>query len=124
MSAIPYARATPPGAKTAVAFMSIENQGKEPDRLVGAASPAAGMVEIHEMVMDGNVMKMHAVKGVELKPGATVELRPGGYHVMLEDLKQQLKEGEQIPLVLTFEKAGTLEIRINVGAMGATAHVH
>lgn len=120
----PYARATPPGAKTAGAFMFIENQGREPDRLVGAASPAAGLAQIHEMKMDGGIMRMQAVKSVELKPGATVELRPGGYHVMLEDLKQPLKEGEQIPLLLTFEKAGTMEIKVNVGAMGATAHTH
>ncbi len=120
----PYARATPPGAKVAGAFMSIENRGKEEDRLVSAASPAAGLVQIHEMKMVGGIMQMHSVKGVELKPGATVELRPGGYHVMMEDLKQPLKEGEQIPMVLTFEKAGTIEIKVNVGAMGATAHTH
>ena len=120
----PFARATPPGAKVAGAFMSIENQGKEADRLVSASSPVAGLVEIHEMAMDGGLMKMRAVKGIDLKPGATVELRPGGYHVMLEDLKQPLKEGDQVPLVLTFEKSGTLEVKVNVGAMGAAAHKH
>ena len=76
------------------------------------------------MVMDGGLMKMRAVKGIDLKPGATVELRPGGYHVMLEDLKQPLKEGDHVPLVLTFEKSGALEIKVNVGAMGAAAHKH
>ena len=120
----PFTRATPPGAKVAGAFMSIENQGKEADRLVSASSPVAGLVEIHEMTMEGGLMKMRAVKGIDLKPGATVELRPGGYHVMLEDLKQPLKDGEQIPLTLTFEKGGVLEVKVNVGAMGSAAHKH
>jgi copper(I)-binding protein len=120
----PFTRATPPGAKVAGAFMSIANQGKEADRLVSASSPVAGLVEIHEMVMDGGLMKMRAVKGIDLKPGATVELRPGGYHVMLQDLKQPLKDGDQIPLTLTFEKGGVLEVKVNVGTMGAAAHKH
>ena len=119
-----FARATPPGAKVAGAFMSIENQGTETDRLVSASSPVAGLVEIHEMAMDGGLMKMRAVKGIDLKPGATVELRPGGYHVMLEDLKQPLKQGEQVPVLLTFEKAGTVEIKVKVEPMGAAAHAH
>ena len=119
-----FVRATPPGAKVAGAFMSIENQGKETDRLVSASSPVAGLVEIHEMAMDGGLMKMRAVKGIDLKPGATVELRPGGYHVMLEDLKQPLKQGEQIPVLLTFERAGTVEIKVKVEPMGAAAHAH
>ena len=120
----PFTRATPPGAKVAGDFMSIENQGKDADRLVSASSPVACVVEIHEMTMDGGLMKMRAVKGVDLKPGATIELRPGGYHVMLEDLKRPLKDGEQIPLTLTFEKGGVLEVKVNVGAMGAAAHKH
>jgi len=119
-----FARATPPGAKVAGAFMSIENQGKETDRLVSASSPVAGLVEIHEMAMDGGLMKMRAVKVIDLKPGATVELRPGGYHVMLEDLKQPLKQGEQVPVLLTFEKAGTVEIKVKVEPMGAAAYAH
>ena len=120
----PFTRATPPGAVVAGAFMSIQNQGKEADRLVSASSPVAGVVEIHEMTMDGGLMKMRAVNGIDLKPGATVELRPGGYHIMLEDLKRPLKDGEQIPLTLTFEKGGVLEVKVNVGAMGAAAHKH
>ncbi len=104
--------------------MSIENQGKEADRLVSASSPVAGVVEIHEMAMDGGMMKMRAVKGIDLTPGATVEFRPGGYHVMLEELKQPLKQGDQIPVLLTFEKAGTVEIKVKVEPMGAAAHAH
>ena len=120
----PFARATPPGAKVAGAFMTIKNVGTDADRLVSASSPIAGLVEIHEMAMDGGMMKMRALKGIDLKPGATVELQPGGYHVMLEDLKQPLKQGEQIPVQLTFEKAGVLEIKVHIEAMGAAAHTH
>jgi hypothetical protein len=120
----PFARATPPGAKVTGAFMSIVNQGKDADRLLSASSPIAGLVEIHEMAMEGGVMTMRAVKGIDLKPGATVELRPGGYHVMLEELKQPLKQGDQIPVLLTFEKAGAMEIKVKVEAMGAAARTH
>ena len=120
----PFVRATPPGAKVAGVFMSIENRGKEADRLVSASSPVAGVVEIHEMAMDSGMMKMRAIKGIDLQPGATVELQPGGYHVMLEDLKQPLKQGDQIPVRLTFEKAGVVEVKVHVEAMGAAAHTH
>jgi copper(I)-binding protein len=117
-----FTRATPPGAKVAGAFMTIENQGKEPDRLLGASSPVAGLVEIHEMAMEGGVMTMRAVKGIDVKPGAKVDLAPGGYHVMLEELKQPLKQGETIPLTLKFEKAGAIDIKVPVEAMGAGSH--
>jgi periplasmic copper chaperone A len=120
----PFARATPPGAKVAGAFMTIKNQGTQTDRLISASSPVAGLVEIHEMTMDGGMMKMRAIKGIEVKPGTTAELKPGGYHVMLEDLKQPLKQGEKFPVKLTFEKAGAVEVMVNVEAMGAAAHTH
>jgi periplasmic copper chaperone A len=115
----PFARATPSGAKTAAVFMTIENKGKDADRLVSASSPAAGIVEIHEMKVDGGMMQMREVMGVDVKPGATVELKPGGYHVMLMDLKQPLKQGESVPVTLKFEKAGSVEIRAAIEAMGA-----
>jgi periplasmic copper chaperone A len=120
----PFARATPPGARVAGAFMTIKNQGTETDRLVSASSPVAGLVEIHEMAMDGGMMKMRAIKGIDVKPGTAVELKPGGYHVMLEDLKQPLKEGDRIPVRLTFAKSGTVEVMVHVEAMGAAAHTH
>jgi periplasmic copper chaperone A len=81
-------------------------------------------VEIHEMAMEGGVMKMRAVKGIDLPPGVKVQLKPGGYHVMLESLKQPLKAGEVIPLTLTFEKAGSIDIKVGVEAMGAVGHAH
>ena len=115
----PFARATPPGAKAAGVYMTIENKGKEADRLVSASSPTAGVVQIHEMKMDGGMMQMREINGLDIKPGATVELKPGGYHVMLMDLKQPLKEGETVPLTLKFEKAGAVDVKASIGAMGA-----
>ena len=120
----PFTRATPPGAKVAGAFMTIANQGKDADRLIKVASPAADLVQIHEMAVVGGIMKMRAVQGVDLKPGATTELRPGGFHVMLEGLKQPLRQGDKIPLTLTFEKAGSIEVNVDVEAMGAASHAH
>jgi periplasmic copper chaperone A len=120
----PFTRATPPGGQVAGAFMSIENRGKDADRLISVTSPVAGLAQIHEMAMEGGLMKMRAVPGIELKPGSTVQLRPGGYHVMLEALKQPLKQGDEFPLTLTFEKAGSIEIKVAVEAMGAAMHPH
>jgi copper(I)-binding protein len=120
----PFARATPPGAAAGGVFLTIRNQGSEADRLLRATSPVAGLVELHEMTMDGGVMKMRAVSRIEVKPGATVELKPGGLHVMLEELKRPLKQGEQLPMSLTFEKAGTVEVIVDVEAMGAMGHGH
>ena len=116
----PFARATPPGAKSAAVFMTIENKGKDVDRLLSASSSAAGIVEIHEMKMDGGMMQMREVKALEVRPGATVELKPGGYHVMLMDLKQPLRQGETVPVTLTFEKAGSVEVKAAIEAMGAS----
>ena len=98
-----WVRGTVAGQKTSGMFARITSaQG---GKLVAAASPLAGVVEIHEMAMDGNVMKMRAVPAVELPAGKMVELKPGGYHVMLMELKQPLKAGEQVPLTLTVEGA-------------------
>lgn len=116
----PFARATPPGARTGGAFFVLENRGPGADRLVSATSPVSGSVELHEMVLDAGVMKMHLIPGLELKPGARVELKPGGYHLMLLDLKQALKEGDRIPLTLTFEQAGKIDVSVWVEAMGAS----
>ena len=100
-------------------------------RLVEARSPVAGVVEIHEMVMDGNVMKMRAVPGIDLPAGQAVDLKPGGYHVMLLDLKRALKDGEAVPVTLVVEgrdgKRETLEVQAPVrplGAAGDMQHRH
>ena len=117
-----WVRATVAEQKASGAFMSItsEHGGK----LVSAASPVAAVVEVHEMAMSGNVMKMHAIPELALPAGQTVKLEPGGYHVMLMDLKQQLKEGEVVPLTLVVEgkdgKRETIDVKAPVKALGAS----
>ena len=94
-------------------------------RLVGADSPLASVVEIHEMIMDGNVMKMNAVPGVDLPAGKTVELKPGGYHVMLMGLKQQVKDGDEVPVSIVVEAADgarqTIELKAHARPLNAAA---
>ena len=112
-----WARATVAGQKGTGAFMKLT--APEGATLVGAVSPVAGVVEIHEMAMEGNVMRMRALpKGLALPAGKAVELKPGGYHVMLMDLKQQLKAGEKVKLDLQFElkdrKLLTLPLEVEV----------
>ena len=120
----PWVRGTVAEQKASGAFMQITSTGG--GRLVSANSPVAGVVEIHEMAMEGNVMKMRAIPGLELPAGKTVELKPGGYHVMLMDLKQQLKTGETVPLTLVVEgkdgKRETLEVKAPVKALTTPAH--
>ena len=96
-----WVRATVPAQKATGAFMQLKSDADA--RLVSAASPVAGVVEIHEMMMDKDVMKMSPIDGLALPAGQAVELKPGGYHVMLIDLKGQVKEGDQVPLTLTVE---------------------
>ena len=115
----PFARATPPGAKSGGAYLTIVNSGTAPATLVGAASPVAGAVELHQMAMDGGVMTMRAVRAVDVPPGGKLELKPGGYHFMLLDLKQPLKVGDKLPLKLSFQNLGTIEVAIEVEAMDA-----
>jgi copper(I)-binding protein len=114
-----FARATPPGAKTGGAFFVVENTGTTSDRLIRVASSAAGGAELHEMAMDGGVMKMRAIAAMDVPAGGRLELKPGGYHVMMIDLKQPLKAGDKVPLTLTFERAGSIDIAVDVEAMGS-----
>jgi periplasmic copper chaperone A len=117
-----WSRATPSGAKIAGAYLTIENKGTAPDRLVGGSGDVAGRFEIHEMAMDGGVMKMRPVdKGLTIEPGKTVKLAPGGYHLMLFDLKSQLKQGDKVPVTLQFEKAGKVALSLDVQGVGAQA---
>lgn len=124
----PWARATPGGARVGGGFMKITNTGTQPDRLIGGTALVSNVFEIHEMKMEGNVMKMRALeKGLEIKPGETVELKPGGLHVMFIDLKSPLKEGEKVKGTLVFERAGTVEVEYKIeprGASPAQAHDH
>jgi periplasmic copper chaperone A len=117
----PWARATPKGATIGGGYLKITNKGAEPDRLVGGSSPVAGRFEIHEMTMVDGVMKMRPLaNGLEIKPGQTLELKPGGLHVMLVGLKQPLEAGQTVKGTLVFEKAGTVEIEYKVEPIGAS----
>lgn len=99
----PWIRATVPRQESAAAFMRL--QSAQPARLVAASTPAAERVEIHEMAMDGNTMRMRPVDAVALPAGRAVGLTPGGYHVMLLGLKRQLKEGDRVELTLVVQDA-------------------
>jgi copper(I)-binding protein len=116
----PWTRATPGGAKVAGGYMSISNRGTAPDRLIGGSFPRATRFEVHEMKMEGTVMRMRQLpNGLEIKPQQAVKLAPGGYHVMFMGLKQPLKQGERIKGQLVFEKAGTVDVEYVVEAIGA-----
>ena len=118
----PWMRATPGGAKVAGGYVTLRNTGPEPDRLIGAAIPGAGRGEIHSMTTENGVMRMAPVPGgLALAPGATVALRPGGYHLMFLDLKDGLKAGETVVGTLTFERAGTVPVTFTVAPIGAQA---
>ncbi len=118
-----WVRATVPQQKASGLFARISSPAG--GTLISARSPVAGVVEIHEMAMDGTVMRMRALPaGLDLPAGQTVELKPGGYHIMLLDLKQQLKEGQPVPLTLVIKgrdgQSETLELQATVRALGAT----
>jgi len=121
----PWARATPAGAKVGGAYLKITNKGTQPDRLVGGSLTGARGVEVHEMSMSNNVMKMRHLKdGLEIKAGQTVELKPGGYHLMLTGLSDGLKQGQKVKGSLSFEKAGTVEVEYSVAPVGAASGGH
>ncbi|KYG99351.1 copper chaperone PCu(A)C [Bradyrhizobium sp. DOA1] len=118
----PWSRATPGGAKVAGGYLTIENKGTATDRLVSVSADIAGKAEIHEMAMDNGVMKMRALdKGVTIDPGKTVKLAPGGNHLMLQELKGPLKQGDKVPVTLQFEKAGKVAVSLDVQGVGAQA---
>jgi copper(I)-binding protein len=112
-----YTRATVPGQQVAGGFMKIENKGTA-DQLVSASSPAAGEVQLHEMSMEGSVMKMRQVKDITVPAGGSVELKPGGLHLMFINIKAPLTAGESVPVKLKFAKAGEVEVKMPVNAMG------
>ncbi len=117
----PWTRATPAGASVAGGYMTITNNGTDPDHLVGGSFEAAGKMEIHEMTMEGGIMRMRPLpNGLEIKPGQTVTLEPSGNHVMFVGLKQQLKQGASVKGELRFDKAGTVEVDYKVEPVGAS----
>ena len=126
---LPFTRATLPNAPVGGGFLTIENTGTEADRLVSATSEVAGETQIHEMAMEGDVMKMRQLAdGLEIPAGETVVLAPGGFHIMFMGLKQAFVEGETVAVTLTFERAGSVEVLLPVAAaaadMPAGAMVH
>ena len=120
-----WARATPGGAKVGGGYLTIENKGATQDRLMGGSSPAAGRIEVHQMAMNNGVMTMRPVNGgLPIPPSQSVTLAPGGYHIMMMELKSPLKKGDKVPVTLKFEKAGdvTLTFEIEgIGTMGLNA---
>ncbi len=120
-----WARATMPGQKVSGAYMQITSDADA--RLVGVSSPAVPRVEVHEMKMDGDVMRMREVKAVELPKGKAVALEPGGFHIMLMNLPKPIAAGETIPLTLVIESGGkrqTVEVKAEARAPGAMQHHH
>ena len=118
----PWSRATPGGAKVGAGYLTITNSGRTPDRLVSAATEIAERAEIHEMSMEGGMMKMREVPdGVAIPAGGNVALAPKGSHLMFLGLKKPLKEGETFSATLNFEKAGSVPVRFVVKGIGATA---
>jgi copper(I)-binding protein len=115
-----WSRATPNGAKIGGGYLTIENKGAVADRLIGVSAEIAGKVEVHEMAMNNGVMTMRALdKGLVIDPGKTVKLAPGGYHLMMFDLKSPLKQGDKLPVTLQFEKAGKVTVSLDVEGIGA-----
>jgi uncharacterized protein YcnI len=122
MITAPWTRATPPGAKLAGGYLTIMNMGKTSDRLTGGSFGNGGKIEVHEMTMTDGVMKMRELgKGLEIKPGATVKLEPGGYHLMLLNLAAPFKQGDKVKTQLIFEKAGKIDVDLDVAGIGAQA---
>jgi copper(I)-binding protein len=119
----PYARATAAGQAIGGGFLTLANHGSD-DRLLGASAPVADKVELHSMRMVGDVMRMRQVEEIALPAGQTVELKPGGYHLMFVGLKAPLKAGDKFPLKLRFEKAGEVEVTVNVDPATAGTPAH
>lgn len=118
----PWTRATPKGAPVAGGYVRITNTGAQADRLTGGSFELSAGFEVHEMAMDGGVMRMRELKdGIEIKPGETVELKPGGLHLMFMELKAPVTTGKPLKGRLTFEKAGSIDVEFAVAPIGAAA---
>jgi copper(I)-binding protein len=114
-----WTRATPPKAPSAAGYLTIVNTGNEADRLVGVASPMAGKADLHSMEMKKGVMTMRRVAAIDIPAGGTVALDPDGLHIMFTELKGDLKAGGTMPVTLAFEKAGKVEVSLQVLSVGA-----
>jgi len=116
-----WTRATPPGAPTAAGYLTVTNNGSDADRLIAASTPLADIGRIHQMAVTDGVMTMTRVEGIEIAPGETVTLAPGGFHLMFVGMKEPLTAGGVMPVTLTFEKAGAIETYLHVVGIGAFA---
>jgi copper(I)-binding protein len=116
-----WSRATPPGATIAAGYMTLRNKSASADRLLGASSSLAAKVQTHVTSNDGDVVRMREVKGYEIPAKGSFELKPGGAHLMLVDIRKPFKEGDRIPLTLRFEKAGEVKTELVVSRSGPPA---
>ena len=120
-----WARASLGKAPNSAAYMMLMTHGDESDKLVGAATPVAETAELHNHVMDGDIARMRPVDAIEIRPGESVTLEPGGFHIMLMGLKKKLDEGQTVPLTLTFEKAGEVKVDLPIQSLkAAMEHDH
>jgi len=118
----PWARAAEETADTAGGYFTVVNKGGDRDRLIAAATPAAGKVEIHAIKVVGADIRMRAVDGLVFHPGTTIELKPRGYHLLMTELKTPMAKGARVPVTLTFERAGDISVEMVVEAPGQVGH--
>ena len=119
-----WARATPPGAQIGAGYLTIRNTSATPERLVGASTPAAEKVQTHVTLRDGDISRMREVTGYEIPANGVFELKPGGAHLMLVNLKAPLRERDKVPLVLRFEHSGEVKVELQVEPMGGMREMH
>jgi copper(I)-binding protein len=118
----PWSRATPKGAKIGAGYLTIQNNGTAPDKLLSVETEVAGKADVHEMSMKDGVMHMRPLTGgVTIAPGKSIQLGPSGFHLMLMDLKKPLEQGQSFDATLRFEKAGPLQVKFQVGGIGAAS---
>src|SRR5215470_1244209 len=117
-----WARATPRGALTGAAYMTLINKGAFADRLLNATTPVADQIQFHKQTEDNGVSRMREVHNVELSPGGKIIFKPGDMHIMIVGIKQPLKEGQTFPLTLQFEKAGHVDVNVPIEKVGAMKH--
>jgi periplasmic copper chaperone A len=115
----PWSRATPKGAQTAIGYMTIKNNGTTPDRLIGGSIDVADRFQLHAMTMEDGIARMRELSDIEIKPGQSVEFKPGGSHVMFVNLKHPLSKGDHLSGTLVFERAGKVNVEYSVESLGA-----
>ncbi len=120
----PWSRATPKGAQTAIGYITIKNNGTTPDRLIGGSVEVADRFQLHAMTMENGIAKMRDLSGIDIKPGQTIEFKPGGSHAMFVNLKHPLNKGKRVKGTLIFEHAGMVPIEYQVEGIGAQTSGH